>query len=115
MEHKNKKLAPEPYLTAYLYVMRTVILFARMWNGDKVIISPEQTCDLMDAIHNISDLLYCYEDWHVHKNIRKDLISYDKKWANPQSDTGIAFGELLDRATTDVETNGCITKYTYQC
>ena len=113
MEHKNKKLAPEPYFIAYLYVMRRVILYVRMWNGDKLIASPQQTCDLMDAIHNISDLLYCYEDWDVHENIRKDLIRYDKKWANSQSDTGIAFGELLDRAITAVEKNGHITKYTY--
>ena len=109
MLHLKKKIAPEPYFTAYLYVMRQAILDLRMWHRYEMTVPPQQVEDLMDAIHNISDLLYCYDRWHVHENVREDLARYDGKWANPEGETGRSLCQLLERAIADVHENGSIT------
>ena len=107
---KEKRLAPEPYFTAYLFVLRQAILMLRMWHRYDEPIQVKQTEDLMDAIHNISELLYCYGGWHVHDNVLEDLLRYDRKWASTDSRTGRSLAQILERAISDVEANGRITE-----
>jgi hypothetical protein len=77
-------IAPEPYLSAYLEVMRETIISVRFlaWQDDNSFISKrEQIADLMDAIHVIPELLNEWE--RCDEPALKDhfLKGYDKKWA----------------------------------
>jgi hypothetical protein len=74
-------IAPEPYLSACLAVMRHAILSARFGHWRQTI-SHEQTADLMDSIHNLPSLLKCWERCNVEW-LREALQGYDRKWATP--------------------------------
>jgi len=106
---KSKSLAPEPHFTAYLFVQHKAILTLRMWIRYEEKISFDQIHDLMDAIHNISELLYAYKGWHVHENVVHDLQRYDAKWSQEGNNPRICLVELLDDAMADVMANGKIT------
>ena len=64
----------------YLHVLERVIidLRFRIRYGDSVPV--EEVHDLMDAIHNIPEMLRNCEGWHVPDNIDADLKHYDNKW-----------------------------------
>ena len=49
-------VAPEPYFSACMAVLYRATLTARRW-GWSSHVSPEHLADLMDAIHNIPDLV----------------------------------------------------------
>ena len=67
-------IAPEPFLSAYLAVLRDATIYARNWAvGD---ISPEKLGDLMDAVHNIPELLNRWEECD-EPSLRSALESYD--------------------------------------
>ena len=71
-------IAPEPQLRACLRVIYLASLDARVagWNGD---VNAERLADLMDAIHNIPNLIQhwgnCDEDL-----LKSMLLDYERKW-----------------------------------
>ncbi|MBN2144873.1 MAG: hypothetical protein JW774_09645 [Candidatus Aureabacteria bacterium] len=69
----------EDILSAYLNVLRQAILHARLLSLQKQ--SYEQITDLLDAIHNIPELLTRWEKCDI-KWLRQSLEAYDKKWGN---------------------------------
>lgn len=64
----------------YLLVLERVIveLRTRIRQDDAVKIA--EAHDLMDAVHNIPEMLRNCEGWHVPENIDADLARYDSKW-----------------------------------
>lgn len=67
MFYKPKNLAPEPYLSAGLYVLYRVALFIRN-NSNQI--GPEQLSDLGDAIHNVPESLEEYGYFFDEEMIR---------------------------------------------
>ena len=72
-------LAPEPYLSACLAVLRHAIVQAR-WIAYRD--HHEQLADLMDAIHNLPDLLQRWEQCD-ERLVRSLLVVFDDKWREP--------------------------------
>jgi hypothetical protein len=72
-------MAPEPYLSACLAVLRESIVFcrARGWNND---LSSEHLADLMDAIHNIPELIRNWERCDIELLRNSYLLAYEAKW-----------------------------------
>jgi hypothetical protein len=79
-------IAPEPLLSAYLAVLRDATIYAR--NGAVGDISPEKLGDLMDAVHNIPELLNRWEECD-EPSLRSALESYDKRWVQWQGDLSL--------------------------
>ncbi len=88
-------VAPEPFLTGYLSVLRNAILMARNWAGADV--RNEKLADLMDAVHNIPELLNRWEECD-EPSLRSALKHYDARWA--ASDREMSLCRLLDDAVT---------------
>ncbi len=86
-------VAPEPFLTGYLSVLRDAILMARNWAGAGVL--NEKLADLMDAVHNIPELLNRWEECD-EPSLRSALKHYDVRWA--ESDRDLSLCRLLDEA-----------------
>ena len=77
-------LAPEPYLSACLEVLRQATIHARLiaYGGHQAGLTAQQSdclADLMDAVHNIPDLLNRWEECDEHM-LRYILDSFDHKW-----------------------------------
>ena len=78
-------LAPEPYLSAYLKVLQTAILVARrmawegQYHGEIPVEEIDRLADLMDAVHNIPDLLTRWEECDEPR-LREFLEMWDEKW-----------------------------------
>lgn len=70
-------IAPEPFLSAYLGVLRSALLEARRsaWSKEP----HEKLADLMDAVHNIPELLNHWETC-IEPCLRESLELYDRKW-----------------------------------
>lgn len=81
-------LAPEPYLSACLAVIREAIIWCRYGHWHQRL-SPEQTADLMDAIHNIPELMKNWERCDIEW-LRSSLQYYDRKWAHSQGPSLLA-------------------------
>ena len=92
------QVAPLPYLSAYLEVIRVAAVEARFlahlsqlrpwWQrlrGDARTLA--QVADLMDAIHVIPELLDEWERCDEPALRRNFLLAYDQKWARPDSPT----------------------------
>src|SRR4051794_11442416 len=79
MLHKPKRIPPEPYYSAALYLLYHVALFIRN-HADEI--GQGQLSDLGDAIHNIPESLIEYGHYFDEKKIREMyLAAYDEKWA----------------------------------
>lgn len=84
-------VAPQPFLTAYLEVVRETISHARSlaYGGKgqgKNVDVLEQIGDLLDAIHVIPELL---DEWERcdEESLRKTYLqTYDKKWVRNETD-----------------------------
>ena len=74
-------IAPEPYLTACMAVMREAILWARQAGYRKNVV-PEQLGDLMDAIHNIPHHAQHWETCDVELLRSSFLGVYERRWGN---------------------------------
>lgn len=76
-------IPPESELKACLELIRAAILTARGWGWSNAV-SAEQLADLMDAIHNIPEIV---QNWHANslKEIAIEIKSYDAKWAHSGS------------------------------
>ena len=72
--------APEDVFHDYIRVLELAILDlrARIRYEDDVTI--REVHDLLDAIHNIPEMLRSCDGWHVPENINADLAAYDAKW-----------------------------------
>ena len=71
-------IAPEPQLRACLRVIYMASLDARVagWNGD---VNAERLADLMDAIHNIPNLIQHWENCDEDL-LKSMLLDYERKW-----------------------------------
>jgi hypothetical protein len=79
-------LAPEPLLSAYLTVLREATIYTRNCVvGD---MSREKLGDLMDAVHNIPELLNRWEECD-EPSLRSALESYDKRWVKSPRDLSL--------------------------
>ena len=75
----NMTLPPESELRACLEVLRRAILNARSWAWKKKV-DPAQLADLMDAIHNIPDMLQRWES--CDRELMLEMLSdYETKWS----------------------------------
>ncbi|MBL0215086.1 MAG: hypothetical protein IPQ07_14510 [Myxococcales bacterium] len=77
-------LAPEPYLSACLEVLRQATIRARFiaYGGHQEGLTSEQAdclADLMDAVHNIPELLTRWEDCN-EALLQGMLEDFDRKW-----------------------------------
>ncbi len=86
-------VAPEPFLSGYLSVLRYAILMARNWAGADG--RNEKLADLMDAVHNIPELLNRWEECD-EPSLRSALKHYDVRWAESERDMSLC--GLLDGA-----------------
>lgn len=88
--------APEPYLSAFLWVLHRAIISCRFghWQGE---FSSEHTAELMDAIHNIPTMIQNWEPEHL-EFLRASLQDYETKWL---SRGGIALCQIFDDAVSN--------------
>jgi len=106
LEKQNKKLAPEPYFTAYFNLLQRAILAPRMWYRYEWKFSEEQVHDLMDAIENIPNFLYAYGGYFTKENMIEYLERYDSKWLTKASEeTKFSLVECLNNYLERYENN----------
>jgi hypothetical protein len=79
-------LAPEPFLSAFLAVLRNATFYIRNWAVGEIL--PEKLGDLMDAVHHIPELLNRWEDCD-EPSLRSALESYDKRWVQWHGDLSL--------------------------
>lgn len=84
-------VAPEPYLSACMAVLYRASIACRMW-GWSGEVSAEHLADLMDAIHNIPDMVREWERCDV-EFLRQFLLTYQQKWAGRG---GLALCDIFD-------------------
>lgn len=110
MLERPKTLAPEPYLSAYLELLYRVSIFIRSRSEGENRLPDEQLYDLMDAIHNIPEMLIEYEPsgYKEREMVSYFLKPYDDKWAKGGSkwvegSHCIALVAILDEAIRSVQ------------
>jgi hypothetical protein len=87
-------IAPEPYLSAYLEVIRTAVIYTRhLALGNNKSIwrriskkQSEQMADLQDAIHVVVELLNEWERCDEVALRENYLRAYDRKWVKQEND-----------------------------
>lgn len=86
-------IAPEPYLSACMRVVYQALLHARLmgWSGT---VDPEHLADLMDAVHNIPDLVQHWERCDIGL-MRACLTDYERTWL---ARGGVTLCEIFDQA-----------------
>ncbi len=103
-------IAPEPYLAAYLEVMRRAIvqtralaLKASSLQGEQLALALEQMADLQDAIHVIAELLNEWE--HCDEGALREnfLGGYDRKWINKPAIMPITLLKVFEESASQVE------------
>ena len=57
-------------------------------------ISDEEIHDLLDALHNIPEMLLRYGDWFIEENIDQEIRHYFSKWRSNR-DTKDTFDTFL--------------------
>lgn len=72
--------AEEDVFHDYLHVLERVLIDLRCRIRYEDNVSIEEVHDLLDAIHNIPEMLRNCQGWHVPENIDFDLSRYDGKW-----------------------------------
>ena len=77
------------------------MLLPRMWVRYDYGFAKEQLHDLMDAVENIPVFLYAYGGWFNEQNMHQNLVRYDEKWANPESQCGASLLATYDRAVSE--------------
>ncbi|MCP4251729.1 MAG: hypothetical protein GY778_32240 [bacterium] len=86
MLNRPKSLAPEPHLSGYLELLYRVSIFVKLHSEGEMRLPDRQLFDLMDAIHNIPEMLLEYEGpGYDEKDMRRLFLeSYDGKWARDE-------------------------------
>jgi hypothetical protein len=85
-------VAPEPYLSACMTVIYRAVLHARLL-GYSGTVDAAHIADLMDAVHNIPDLVRNWERCDIEM-LRVFLKDYEEKWA---SRGGVPLCEIFDQ------------------
>jgi hypothetical protein len=91
-EGRRVAVAPEPYLSACMAVLSWASLACRAW-GWSGEVTAEHLADLMDAIHNIPDLVQDWERCDVELLRKSYLLAYQQKWAGRG---GLALCDIFD-------------------
>ena len=92
MLFRIKQLAPEPYFTAYNYLLYAVMLRLRSNDGR---ISLEQLSRLANALHNVPQFLVEHDGNWDDKTFRERYIEpYDREWS--ESSGCASLSEILD-------------------
>ena len=81
----------------YAKLLEVVVLNLRMRIRYGEEISNREVHDLMDAIHNIPQMLRSCDAWHVPANIDFDLQRYDEKWSKQSGCSRISLVETVVR------------------
>ena len=91
-------VAPEPYLSACLQVLRYSILYCRFraWSSE---CSADHIADLMDAVHNIPDLIVKWEHCDIDP-LRKYLLLTMKSGS---AEAVLGFAPFLTNAVLEAE------------
>jgi hypothetical protein len=80
---------------AFLSVIETVVLFVRLRSCGQHRLSDEHLFDLMDAIHNVPEMLISSSGYFTAKSICNGRFAdYDAKWGVE----GVGLVRLLDEA-----------------
>ena len=88
-------IAADRDLCAFLSVLETVALFIRFRSRGQQRLSDEHLFDLMDAIHNVPELLTKRSGYFTPEMIRNGRFAdYDAKWKTD----GLGLVRLLDEA-----------------
>ena len=89
-------IAPEPILRAYLDLIREVSLYVRAKSFGADRLPDDQLHDLMDAIHNIPELLTEFGGFFTSESMREVYLEpYDKRWATVD---GLSLCRTLDES-----------------
>jgi hypothetical protein len=91
-EENKLTVAPEPYLSACMTVVYRALLHARLM-GFSGTVDAAHIADLMDAVHNIPDLVQKWDRCDIEL-IRTYLKTYEEKWA---ARGGLALCEIFDQ------------------
>lgn len=80
--------APEPVFKSYMRLLEWVIidLRKRIRYGDHI--EQAEIHDILDAIHNIPEMVRNYGGWFVEENIDWALAHYDEKWMDKPTSVG---------------------------
>lgn len=81
----------------YAKLLEVVVLNLRMRIRYGEEVSNLEVHDLMDAIHNIPQLLLACDGWHVPTSIDLDLQRYDEKWPKQVGCSRISLLETVVR------------------
>jgi len=71
---------PEDVVQVYSRVLEQALLSLRMRIQYEDEVTMLEVHDLLDAIHNIPQMLRKCSGWHIPENIDRDLLRYDQKW-----------------------------------
>ncbi len=90
-------VAPEPYLSACVAVLYRASITCRMW-GWSGEVQAEHLADLMDAIHNIPNLVKDWRRCDVELLRSSFLQVYQLKWAGRG---GLALADIFDEVVSE--------------
>lgn len=91
--------ANEETVRIYAEVLRYAIVKLRMRLRFGEQVPLDEVHDLLDAVHNIPQMLADYGEWFVEENIDGALKDYDAKWLERQSgEFRLSLVEALERA-----------------
>ena len=90
-------LAPEPYRSACLTVLYRAVLHARLM-GFSEAVNATHLADLMDAVHNIPDLVRNSERCDIELLRTAFLKAYDDKWTGR---SGLALCDIFDQVVAE--------------
>lgn len=70
----------ERNLFAFLYVLQRVAIFVRHHSSGSRRLTDDHLSDLMDAIHNVPEMLSRAGHYFTPEMIREDFARFDSKW-----------------------------------
>lgn len=76
----RSQIVPEPVLRAYLQLFAHVSLYVRGHSTGDGRLSDQELFDLMDAIHNIPEMLTAHGTTFTHDALQPYLAAYDERW-----------------------------------
>ena len=76
----RRSIVPEPILRAHLDFLSQILLRVRSQCIGTERISDEELFDLMDALHNIPEMLASHGGPFTHEVTRQYLVRYDDRW-----------------------------------
>ena len=90
---------PSNVSKAYLILLDKAIVNLRMRIRYGENLSNDEIHDLLDAIHNIPEMLHNYGGWFVEGNINQALLRFDERWQKQgSSDFRISLIDALQDA-----------------